>query len=567
LLLTAAITAGLLVFNKVVRGIGNMLAAYAEQEKAENALAVALRNTGQFTLANIEHLKQYAAALQQVTTFGDEETIAVMANLTAYGMNIQELEAATKATMDLAIAKKIDLRTASELVGKAFVGETGTLSRYGIVLDASIPKTEKFAAVLDLINQRFGGAAQAEVDTYAGKVQQLKNAWGDLGELIGGLLVPVLTDVVVWLKTIIEAAQTAVKWIGKLVGIEKVVDELEQLQNRMMEINQETERLYSEIARMEGVMFNNIDLTSERYIRIADLLAERTELTEQMVMLEQKMNDEAERNLKTQTAITHQRTEQAAAGGGLGPFTRPGGIPGPPIPGGGMSAMDQILAEAEAQQVAADMIVESIRTVHDFRMTAWQEEIAMMEEMAFSQNKLAEATNQLSIADNFYIALRGAVAGAIAQSILGYQSLGAALKQATAQILAQLAAEAAIRAVLHTAFGVAALTPWGAAAYGPAAAQFKSAALFAIVAAMAGGAAAALSSGGPSAAESRGFQEARGAGVEALAREGERQEVAQRWEVTIINPIGTNEWVEDALIPEIKKLADRDHEIVIQYST
>ncbi|MBW2675721.1 MAG: hypothetical protein JRD89_20335 [Deltaproteobacteria bacterium] len=165
------------------------ISAFMEQEKAEMKLAVAMRNQGDFTKANFAVMKDYAAQLQKVTTYGDEVTLATMANLKTYGMSTEELKKATVATMDLASAKGIDLKAASELVGKAFVGETGSLSKYGIVLEKGIPKTEKFAAVLGLIGDSFGGSAQAEIETYSGQLKQMSNWWGDIAEKVGfGLL-------------------------------------------------------------------------------------------------------------------------------------------------------------------------------------------------------------------------------------------------------------------------------------------------------------------------------------------------------------------------------------------
>ena len=166
------------------------------------------------------------------------------------------------------------------------------------------------------------------------------------------------------------------------------------------------------------------------------------------------------------------------------------------------------------------------------------------------------------------LGLWGAVKSAIVASILGYESFGQALKKATAQMLAQIAAEAAVRAILHAAMGVAALTPWGAAIYGPASAQFQAAAIFAATAAAAGVAARAMmsSAGGATGAEQTGFQESRGSQVQSLATEVEQQQYAQKWEVTIVNPIGNTDWVENTLVPELRKVAKRDTEITVNYA-
>lgn len=81
-------------------------------------------------------------------------------------------------------------------------------------------------------------------------------------------------------------------------------------------------------------------------------------------------------------------------------------------------------------------------------------------------------------------------ANSIGQVVSNFILLGEAgpnaMRKLTAQILASVAAQAAVLAIKHLAFGIAALTPWGAIEYGPAAAQFKAAALFGSIALGAG---------------------------------------------------------------------------------
>ena len=135
--ITAAVTAAIVAIRKVT-------ATFMTQETAEMKLAMAMRNQGDFTREAFAALKDYAAQLQKLTAYGDEATLAMMANLKTYGMTTEELKRATEATLDLATAKTMDLTAASELVGKAFVGETGTLARYGIIVEDGLKKTEKF---------------------------------------------------------------------------------------------------------------------------------------------------------------------------------------------------------------------------------------------------------------------------------------------------------------------------------------------------------------------------------------------------------------------------------------
>lgn len=86
--------------------------------------------------------------------------------------------------------------------------------------------------------------------------------------------------------------------------------------------------------------------------------------------------------------------------------------------------------------------------------------------------------------------------GNLVQQIVLTGSAGPdAMKKLVASVLAGVAAQAATLAIMETAYGIAALTPWGAAIYGPAAAHFKAAALFALVAVGSGLAGRAVASG------------------------------------------------------------------------
>jgi len=69
-------------------------------------------------------------------------------------------------------------------MGKAAVGVTGTLSRYGIIVDQADLKTRGFAAVVDEMNKNFGGTAQALVSGYAGQLGMLSKAWDDVTKAV-----------------------------------------------------------------------------------------------------------------------------------------------------------------------------------------------------------------------------------------------------------------------------------------------------------------------------------------------------------------------------------------------
>lgn len=179
--LTAAATA-------VYYAVAPSITAYMESETALLRLALAMKNQGDFTREGLQDLVAFSEQIQQTTAYEDDFTKSIMGNLKSYGMSNEEVKRATRIALDFASAKQAEGMTAStaaELLGKAYAGNTSTLSRYGVVVDETLKGAEKFEAVLVQLEQRFGSAAQAELLTYAGQWKQLKNQWGDIQEVIG----------------------------------------------------------------------------------------------------------------------------------------------------------------------------------------------------------------------------------------------------------------------------------------------------------------------------------------------------------------------------------------------
>jgi hypothetical protein len=137
-------------------------------------------------------LDQYARlgkAIQATTEFTDDMVSESQKTLTQFGVYPSKMEPAIRASADLAAGLGIDLKQATQLVGKAFAGETGTLSRFGVIVDDVALKTRGADAVLEAIQRQFGGAAAANLEAYSGKVTQIGNAWADVKESVGGMLI------------------------------------------------------------------------------------------------------------------------------------------------------------------------------------------------------------------------------------------------------------------------------------------------------------------------------------------------------------------------------------------
>lgn len=178
-------------FVAITAGLGYSIKQAIDAEAVDARLIQTLKNLGFESEKASKEMAEMASAIQKASRYGDEDLKDTMTALIDYTKDYNLTLQHTQTVADLAAAKKIDLATATKLVGMAFQGNTGMLTRYGIVLEEGIKGTEALAA----ISKRFAGAAAADANTAAGAYEQYKNAVGDLGESIGRQFLPALTGV------------------------------------------------------------------------------------------------------------------------------------------------------------------------------------------------------------------------------------------------------------------------------------------------------------------------------------------------------------------------------------
>lgn len=210
----------------MAKQLANALAApieaYREQEEATNSLSRAMINQGIYSKELKQAYLDQATSLQKLTLYGDEQIIGAQAVLQGYLGQTKVSEQLTKATLDLATAKKMDLASAAEVVGKAIGTSTNALARQGIEVDANATKQEKLAQVLTGINKQWGGQAEAAASGL-GALTQLKTIFGELVEDIGKYIAPVIILFANKLKDIGTDAQSTGSAIQALVSTLQVL--------------------------------------------------------------------------------------------------------------------------------------------------------------------------------------------------------------------------------------------------------------------------------------------------------------------------------------------------------
>lgn len=192
----------------------------AAQQSADAFAQVeaALKSMGGASGKTAEQLQASAKSLQDMAAIDDDEILRkVTANLLTFGKIAgPTFDRAQVAVVDLATRMKMDLQAATLLVGKALndpVKGLTAMGRAGIQFTAdqktlikSLVDTgraaEAQAIILGELERQFGGSAKAAAN--ANPYARLQIAFGELSEVIGEKLIPIITPMVDKLTSLLQ---------------------------------------------------------------------------------------------------------------------------------------------------------------------------------------------------------------------------------------------------------------------------------------------------------------------------------------------------------------------------
>ena len=195
--------------------------ATIEQERVEKKLEHQLGKSNKALL-------NYASGLQAVTKFGDEAIIQVQGMIASFTKDEEQIKLATAATLDLAEAKGMDLKTAGDLVSKTLGSSTNALSRYGIEVVGAAGSIRRLDSLTRNISTLFKGEAVAAADTFGGSIAQMTNSVGDANEAIGNFLAPIMQRIAGFIK---DAADSTKDFFNRLSEseLETIVRRFEEM--------------------------------------------------------------------------------------------------------------------------------------------------------------------------------------------------------------------------------------------------------------------------------------------------------------------------------------------------
>lgn len=159
--------------------------AWAKEEQSVKDLESSIRMLGGSVDKLVPKYEKVISQIQQNTTIGDDATRSAMAYAAAMGAPVDRLDDLAIAAVGLSARLKIGLQGAMMVLVRSMKsGRFDIFSRYGLQLDKTMTAQEKLNEVMKFATAGF--QKQVEMaDTLSGRLNQLKNNFGDLMETLG----------------------------------------------------------------------------------------------------------------------------------------------------------------------------------------------------------------------------------------------------------------------------------------------------------------------------------------------------------------------------------------------
>jgi hypothetical protein len=173
-------------------GLGMAAKAAAADEKSANLLAQQLKRTLGANDEVTASMARFVDQTQLATNVTDEELRPALSGLVRFTGNAKKAQDLLTLSVDTAIATGKDLTAVSTAIGRAYDGNFTSLKKLGIPLDDNIIKTKDFAAAQKALTDQFGGAAAANMNTFEGRLKNVKIRFDEFVETIGYKVLPIV---------------------------------------------------------------------------------------------------------------------------------------------------------------------------------------------------------------------------------------------------------------------------------------------------------------------------------------------------------------------------------------
>jgi phage-related protein len=174
---------------KVIRFLESGVDAAIKQQDAMAQLGQQLKNTGEFSKTAMNGFAQFADEMEKTTKYGDDVILNQIAIAKSFGITNDKAKDLVRAATELSAATGKGLESSVKTLGNTLTGALGPLDNMIPALKGVGKEALASGAAIDIVLKRFGGSSAAELNTFQGATIQLSNAFGNLQESVGELIV------------------------------------------------------------------------------------------------------------------------------------------------------------------------------------------------------------------------------------------------------------------------------------------------------------------------------------------------------------------------------------------
>lgn len=173
-----------------IQALKRSVVAFAEEDRAANKLEASLRNLG--LAYNTQAIEDYLEQSEKATAISKDELSPAIAGLLSTTLDAEKSMRLLNLAMDISASTGKDLTSITTALSRAYNGNYASLGKLQTAFTSAELEAMGFEASVSALNTQFAGAAKNNADTYAGKIDKMKIAFGDLAEEIGAGIVAFL---------------------------------------------------------------------------------------------------------------------------------------------------------------------------------------------------------------------------------------------------------------------------------------------------------------------------------------------------------------------------------------
>jgi len=170
--------------------------AAIEDEAAQIRLATALKNATGATDQMIASVEKQILKTSLATGVADEQLRPALQRLSLSTNDVTKAQDLLNLALDISQATGKGLDSVANALGKAYDGNTAALGKLGIGLSTAELKAMSFEETQTRLSELFGGAAAANAETFAGRLEILKVTFDEAKESVGAKLLPIIQKLV-----------------------------------------------------------------------------------------------------------------------------------------------------------------------------------------------------------------------------------------------------------------------------------------------------------------------------------------------------------------------------------